>query len=139
MVAIFNLPNYSEFLIVAVVGLFLFGKRLPDVARSIGRSVVEFKKGLKDVKDEIQQPPATGSPNTIEPTKQQALPNVTPTGTVMNTGAAPTGSATTGTATTKPATTEPPTTDPAPAAAGTTGPATTGSAPTESKPAESGN
>lgn len=39
--------------IVAVVGVLLFGHKLPSVANSIGRSFVEFKKGLTDVKEEV--------------------------------------------------------------------------------------
>jgi sec-independent protein translocase protein TatA len=38
-----------ELLIVLVVALLLFGNRLPSVARSLGRSMVEFKKGMNEV------------------------------------------------------------------------------------------
>lgn len=34
--------------IIGVVALLLFGKRLPEVARAMGRSIVEFKEGLKN-------------------------------------------------------------------------------------------
>ena len=40
-----------ELLIVLVVALLLFGNRLPSVARSLGRSMVEFKKGMNEVDD----------------------------------------------------------------------------------------
>lgn len=40
-------------LVIMVVLLLLFGSRLPEVARSIGRSVNEFKRGLKDVNDDV--------------------------------------------------------------------------------------
>ena len=46
--------GWLEILIVAVVALLLFGRRLPEVSRGLGRSIVEFKKGLKDVKDDIE-------------------------------------------------------------------------------------
>lgn len=37
-----------ELVIVGVVAVLLFGQRLPDVARSVGRSFHEFKKGFHD-------------------------------------------------------------------------------------------
>ena len=40
-----------ELLIVLVVALLLFGNRLPSVARSLGRSMVEFKKGMNEGDD----------------------------------------------------------------------------------------
>jgi sec-independent protein translocase protein TatA len=43
--------SYLHWLVIGAVALLLFGNRLPDVARSLGRSVNEFKKGLKEVKD----------------------------------------------------------------------------------------
>ena len=42
-----------EILIILVVVLLLFGaKKLPDLARSIGASAKEFKKGVEDGADE---------------------------------------------------------------------------------------
>jgi sec-independent protein translocase protein TatA len=49
-----GMPSGFEWLIVAGVGLLLFGKRLPEVGRSLGKGIVEFKKGLKGVEDEVE-------------------------------------------------------------------------------------
>lgn len=37
-----------QLLIVLVVILLLFGNRLPMLARSLGSSLIEFKKGVKE-------------------------------------------------------------------------------------------
>ncbi len=42
-----------ELLVILVIALLIFGKRLPDIARSVGKSLSSFKKGLKDVEDDI--------------------------------------------------------------------------------------
>ncbi len=52
--ALFNLPGGTEWIVILIVGLLLFGRRLPDIARSIGKSIVEFKRGIKDVRDDIE-------------------------------------------------------------------------------------
>ena len=45
--------GYQELLIILVIVLVLFGaNRLPELARSLGSSVKEFKKGVNEVKDE---------------------------------------------------------------------------------------
>ncbi|RLT04322.1 MAG: twin-arginine translocase TatA/TatE family subunit [Planctomycetota bacterium] len=44
-------------LIVGLVALLMFGKRLPDVMKSLGRSVTEFKKGINETTSE-DDPPA---------------------------------------------------------------------------------
>lgn len=49
----FGWPGTTELIIIGVVALLIFGRRLPDVARSVGKSIVEFKRGMRDVKDEI--------------------------------------------------------------------------------------
>ncbi len=41
--------NPMEMLIVAAIALLLFGNRLPSVARSLGKSVTEFKKGATEI------------------------------------------------------------------------------------------
>jgi sec-independent protein translocase protein TatA len=43
----------QEMIVVGVIAVLLFGKRLPEVARSMGKSFVEFKKGISGVEDEI--------------------------------------------------------------------------------------
>jgi sec-independent protein translocase protein TatA len=42
-----------EMIIVGVIAVLLFGSRLPEVARSLGKSFVEFKKGIHGVESEI--------------------------------------------------------------------------------------
>jgi sec-independent protein translocase protein TatA len=44
-----------EMLIILTVALLLFGKRLPDVGKSLGKGIVEFKKGLKGIEDEVEE------------------------------------------------------------------------------------
>lgn len=46
-------PGFWQILIVLLVVLLLFGgKRLPSLARSLGQSLVEFKKGVKGIEDD---------------------------------------------------------------------------------------
>ncbi|MDP6438661.1 MAG: twin-arginine translocase TatA/TatE family subunit [Candidatus Brocadiia bacterium] len=51
MLAVFGLGHW-ELIIVLVILLLLFGRRLPEVMRSMGRGAKEFKKGLQDDLDE---------------------------------------------------------------------------------------
>lgn len=43
-----GVPGPMELVIIAFIVLLLFGKRLPGLMNSLGRSVVEFKKGVND-------------------------------------------------------------------------------------------
>jgi len=47
----------TELIIVAVIGVLLFGSRLPSVMRSLGKSVTEFQRGLRDIEDNIDEQP----------------------------------------------------------------------------------
>ena len=55
MLALFGLPGGGEWIIILIVALLIFGPRLPSVMRSIGKSVVEFKKGLKDTEKDVNE------------------------------------------------------------------------------------
>ncbi len=45
--------SMPEMMLILIVALLLFGKRLPEVARSMGKSVVEFKKGMSEVTEKM--------------------------------------------------------------------------------------
>jgi len=47
--------GWPEMLVILVIALIIFGKRLPEVARSLGKSLTEFKKGMNETKDEIEK------------------------------------------------------------------------------------
>jgi sec-independent protein translocase protein TatA len=44
----------AHMLIFGIVAILLFGNRLPSVARSLGRSLVEFKKGMSELENEFK-------------------------------------------------------------------------------------
>ena len=52
MLGMFGLSP-AELMMVGIVAVLLFGSRLPSVARSMGKSFIEFKKGMRGIEDEI--------------------------------------------------------------------------------------
>ena len=44
-----GMPGVTEWIIIGFFGLLIFGKRLPEVGKSLGQGIVEFKKGLKGI------------------------------------------------------------------------------------------
>ncbi len=50
----FNFSGW-ELLIILAIGLLLFGSRLPSVGKNLGKSIVEFKKGIKGVEEEVSR------------------------------------------------------------------------------------
>ena len=51
--AMFGIGTH-ELLIIGVIAILLFGTRLPKVARSFGQSVTEFKKGMKEIQEDVE-------------------------------------------------------------------------------------
>lgn len=77
-----GMPGVTEWIIIGALGLLIFGKRLPEVGRSLGKGIVEFKKGLKGIDDDIEiasnqparAPGAKFDPYTGKPVDQNATP-----------------------------------------------------------------
>jgi sec-independent protein translocase protein TatA len=51
-----------EIIVLAVLGVLLFGRKLPDVGRYLGKSIVEFKKGVKGLEDDLEGGTASAPP-----------------------------------------------------------------------------
>ena len=49
------MPGPWEMMVILVVAILLFGRRLPEIARGMGKSITEFKKGLSEAKTEIDK------------------------------------------------------------------------------------
>ena len=65
----FNVGPQELFWIFLIV-LFLFGaKRIPEIGRSIGKGISEFKKGMKEVENEMS---ASDKPNPPSPPTDEA-------------------------------------------------------------------
>jgi sec-independent protein translocase protein TatA len=64
--AFLQMIGTTEWIVIGVVCVLLFGKRLPEVGRSLGRSFVEFKKGLTDVQKEVAETSETAK-NAVNP------------------------------------------------------------------------
>jgi len=67
IVAFFGMPSGGEMLLVLLVILLLFGsKNLPKMARTLGRTLEEFRRAAREVSDEIMhaedEPPKPPKP-----------------------------------------------------------------------------
>jgi sec-independent protein translocase protein TatA len=60
-----------HWLIVAAIVFLLFGNRLPSVMRSLGQGVVEFKKGLQGIEDDVKN---SGNSNSSRIEQQASNP-----------------------------------------------------------------
>ncbi len=61
--------GFQEVLVIGIVAVLLFGSRLPQVARTLGNSYQQFRKGLSDLQSTINTEDSFPAPN------QQGLPD----------------------------------------------------------------
>ena len=54
--------GFQEMIIIRAIGVLLFGKRLPEVGRSVGKSLMEFKRGMQGIESEIHTAASSSDP-----------------------------------------------------------------------------
>jgi sec-independent protein translocase protein TatA len=61
MFIMFGMPGHWEMIVVLAIAFLIFGPRIPKIARGIGQSITNFRKGLREVdisKEELPDPKA---------------------------------------------------------------------------------
>lgn len=63
----------TQIIMILIAGVLLFGRRLPEVGRYLGKGIVEFKKGIKGVEDDVDTAHATSTPAAEPPKPPQRI------------------------------------------------------------------
>lgn len=72
LLGFFNFESPTTMLILGALAVLLFGERLPEVARSIGKGLMEVKDGVRGIQKEIES--AVSSATSIDTTPRYREP-----------------------------------------------------------------
>jgi sec-independent protein translocase protein TatA len=53
LLAMFDSMGAQEMLVVGVIAILLFGEKLPEVGRKVGKTLTEFKRSVRGIQDEF--------------------------------------------------------------------------------------
>src|SRR5687767_3342413 len=73
-----SFPQGAEWLVIAAIGLLIFGKRLPEVGKGIGEAIRNFKKGLNSSDNDADQWEAQPSARQLEEEAKKEAPKFDP-------------------------------------------------------------
>ena len=63
-----------EIIVIAIIGVLLFGRKLPDISKYLGKSIVEFKKGMRGLEDNLDDyGGSNGAPGAHVPAPSEAI------------------------------------------------------------------
>jgi sec-independent protein translocase protein TatA len=66
-----SMPGMTEWIVIFIVALLFFGaKRIPEIAKALGKATNEFKKAKDEITDEIH-----GDGEKVQPKDQEADKN----------------------------------------------------------------
>lgn len=51
----FGLPGGTDMIVLFVIALLIFGKRTPEVARAVAKHIVDFRKSLQDLQNDVKK------------------------------------------------------------------------------------
>jgi sec-independent protein translocase protein TatA len=71
----------QEILLLLLLGVLLFGRKLPELGRSVGKTLVEFKRGYHGLEEEITNSASNKPSAAIEPEPVKPPQRVTPSTT----------------------------------------------------------
>ena len=73
-ILMFGMPGGTEWIVIFLAILLLFGaKRLPELAKGLGKSIREFKKATSEVEDSIRDAIREEEVKKVEAKKSQPL------------------------------------------------------------------
>ncbi|MGL6076569.1 MAG: Sec-independent protein translocase subunit TatA/TatB [Fimbriiglobus sp.] len=74
-----------EMIALLVIGVLLFGRKLPDVGRSLGKTIIAFKESVNGMDQEISSAGNGVNPRlSVEPEPVKAPQRVTPSAPVFS-------------------------------------------------------
>jgi len=72
----FGMIGMPEVVLIGFIALLVYGKKLPEMARSLGKSVQEFKTGMQE-KEQLSADPGLTAPSDSEQDSVKQLPKET--------------------------------------------------------------
>ncbi|MCY4512269.1 MAG: twin-arginine translocase TatA/TatE family subunit [Bdellovibrionales bacterium] len=65
-------PSFWQILIVVLIVLFIFGpKKIPGLGKSLGEAIRDFRKGLKDEKEDTKTADQSNKMKEVEPAEKE--------------------------------------------------------------------